>query len=347
VEAGVTLGELARVLASQGNFLPLDAPLADATIGGVSATNQSGPRRLAYGSARDLALGVRAVLPKGDVVRFGGKVMKNVAGYDMTKLLIGSWGTLGVITEMTFRLLPLPEVEKSLLAVFPSLEEAAGAASAVLASQLLPSALELVSAKGTRSVTAAAGISVLADGYVLAIDLEGFHEAVERQILDLTALSQRGGAKEVRLIEGDEQVRLWAALRDFCRVASTHDVPVVGLKVSVPISQVQGIFGLVERKAADCGLDCAVVAHAGNGILYPFFFDSAGKVPVLVQLVHDLQFDAGKACGEAVVEWAPPEIKKQLAVWGEPRPDWSLMRRLKAELDPNGILNPGRFVGGI
>jgi glycolate oxidase FAD binding subunit len=347
VEAGVTLGELARVLASQGNFLPLDAPLADATIGGVAATNQSGPRRLAYGSARDLALGVRAVLPKGDAVRFGGKVMKNVAGYDMTKLLIGSWGTLGVITEMTFRLLPLPEAEKSLLAVFPSLEEAAGAASAVLASQLLPSALELVSAKGSKSVTGAAGISELAEGYVLAIDLEGFHEAVERQIVDLTALFQRGGAKEVRLVEGDEQGRLWAALRDFSRVALAHDTSVVGLKLSVPISQVQGLFGLAERKAADCGLDCAVISHAGNGLVYPFFFDSAGRIPVLVQLIHALQIDAEKAGGEAIVEWAPPEIKKQVAVWGEPQPAWSMMRRLKVELDPNGILNPGRFVGGI
>jgi glycolate dehydrogenase FAD-binding subunit len=347
VEAGVTLGELRRVLASQGNFLPLDAPFDNSTIGGIVATNQTGPKRLAYGSARDLVLGVKAVLPNGEVLRFGGKVVKNVAGYDMTKLLIGSWGTLGVITEMTFRLLPLPESEKSLLAVFPSLEKAARAASAILASQLLPSALELVSPAGFRLVEPKAVISGPGDGYVLAIDLEGFHEAVEREIVDLTALSQREGAKEVRTVVGDEQEQLWTALRDFSRGALANDDSSVGLKITVPISQTQPLFGLAERKAADCGLGCAVIAHAGNGVLYPFFFGSAGKMPLLVQVIHDVQYDAERAGGEAMVEWAPPEVKKRVAVWGEPQPTWSLMRRLKAGLDPNGILNPGRFVGGI
>jgi glycolate dehydrogenase FAD-binding subunit len=346
VEAGVPQGELKRVLASQGNFLPLDAPFDDATIGGIVATNQSGPKRLAYGSARDLALGLKAVLPNGDIVRFGGKVVKNVAGYDMTKLLIGSWGTLCVITEITFRLLPLPETEKTLLAFFPSLEKAAAAGSAILASQLLPSALELVSGTASKFV-AGAGISEPAEDYILAVDLEGFHEAVERQIVDLTSLSQQRGANEVKVVEGDEQEQLWKGLRDISRRALAQDDSVVGLKVDAPISQTQALFGLVERKAADCGLGCAVIAHAGNGVLNAYFFGSAGKTTVLVQVIHDVRYDAERAGGDAIVEWAPAEIKKRVPVWGEPQPTWSMMRRLKAGLDPNGILNPGRFVGGI
>jgi glycolate oxidase FAD binding subunit len=349
VEAGVPMGVLQRTLAADGNWLPLDARFADATIGGVIATNESGPKRLLYGSARDLTLGVRAVLPSGESVRFGGKVMKNVAGYDMTKLLIGSWGTLGVITEMTFRLLPRPEIEKSLLATFATLEQAGKAVSAILASQLVPSALELISPAGWKHVAAAAGApaSAPAGGYILAIDLEGFHEAVERQVLDVTALAQKEGAKDVSILEGEEQGRLWSGLRDTSLAVLGADNWVVGLKISVPISRVEELFRFAEQKAAECKLNCAVLSHAGNGILYPFFGGAAGRITVLVRIVNDLQYAAEEAGGSAIVEWAPWEIKEQVAVWGEPRPEWSLMRRLKAEFDPAGILNPGRFVGGI
>ncbi len=347
VDAGVLMGELKRALAEQGNFLPLDAPFADATIGGVIATNQSGPKRLLYGSARDLTLGLRAVYPTGESVRFGGKVMKNVAGYDMTKLLIGSWGTLGVITEMTFRLLPLPEVEKSLLLSFASLEEASKAASTILASQLVPSALELVNPAGWKHVAVAARISAPAEGYILAIDLEGLHEAIERQILDLKVLAEGEGANDVAVLEGDDQASLWSGLRDFSRAVPGNDVWVVGLKIGVPISRVEELFRFAEKKAAEYKLDCAIVAHAGNGILYPFFVDAARRIPELVRTINDLQYAAEQIGGNAIVEWAPWAVKEQVAVWGEPRAEWSLMRRLKAEFDPAGILNPGRFVGGM
>ena len=341
VEAGVTLDELSRVLAAQGNFLPLDAPFAEATVGGVVATNSSGPKRLLYGSARDLTLGVRAVTACGDVVRFGGKVMKNVAGYDMTKLLIGSFGSLGVITEVSFRLLPFPEMEKTLVVTFPSLEHAWKAVTAILASQLVPSAIELLNATGWQRV------SNHGAGYQLTLNLEGFHEAVERQVADVRKLANKEGAQEVVTLEGDEQRRLWSSLRDFSRAAIANDGSVVGMKIGVPISALEELFRLAEQKAAESGLECAIMAHAGNGVLYPFFGDSAGRVPVLVQVVHDLQNAAVKAGGSAIVEWAPWAVKEQVAVWGEPRPEWSLMHRLKAELDPNGILNPGRLVGGI
>lgn len=341
VEAGVTLGELERVLGSQGNFLPLDAPFVDSTVGGVIATNSSGPKRLLYGSARDLTLGVRAVLPSGDTVRFGGKVMKNVAGYDMTKLLIGSFGSLGVVTEATFRLLPLPEMEMTLVLSFDSLESSARAVKALLASQLVPSAIELVNATGWQCV------SQPGEGYHLVVDLEGFHEAVDRQIADLTRLAKGEGANKIEIFEGDDQRRMWSRLRDFSRSALKNNALVVGLKIGVPISCLEEIFQFAEKKAIECGLDCAVLAHAGNGILHPFIGGAQESLPVMVGAIQEIQFAAEKTGGSAIVEWAPWAVKKQVAVWGEPRPDWSLMRCLKAELDPNGILNPGRFVGGI
>lgn len=347
VEAGVTLSELKRVVAVQGNLIPLDPPFANATLGGIIATNGSGPKRLAYGSARDIVLGMRAVLPTGAQVRFGGKVVKNVAGYDMTRLLIGSWGTLGVITEMTFRLLPRPEAESSVLAIFPSLDQASGASGALFASQLLPSAVELVNGAGYKYVEVEAESIGLAGDYILAIDFEGFDEAVKRQVRDVTALCSKEGAKEVISVEGDRQERLWSALTDFHRGVSANNSAVVGLKSSVPISQVHGLIALSEKTAAQNGLECALIAHAGSGIIYTFFRVVSGNTQTLVQVIRDVQFAAEKAGGEAVVEWAPTEFKKQVPVWGEPQPSWSLMRRLKAEFDPKGILNPGRFVGGI
>jgi glycolate oxidase FAD binding subunit len=147
VEAGITLAEVQKKLAGtgKGSFLPLDPPYSEqATIGGIIATNSSGPRRYLYSSARDLLLGLKAVSPHGDVVAFGGKTVKNVSGYDMTKLMIGSWGALGVITEITTKLLPLPEASATLLASFGDLVKAGAMTRKILHSVLLPSAMELM-----------------------------------------------------------------------------------------------------------------------------------------------------------------------------------------------------------
>lgn len=341
VQAGVTLGELKSVLATQGNFLPLDAPLAASTIGGVIATNSSGPKRLLYGSARDLTLGISAVLPRGGCVRFGGKVMKNVAGYDMTKLLIGSFGTLGVITEVTLRLLPLPEMASTLVATFSSLDKAADLVTEILASQLNPSAVELINAAAWRNTGAGSG------GYYLAIGLEGFHEAVTRQVRDLTALGKKQGAEGIDTWEGEEQERLWSSIRDFGGLPPFKSAECVGLRIGVPISKVHDLFCLAEKRAGESGLECAIAAHAGSGVLNAFFVNPAFGAYVPLQLIRELRSAAEKAGGHLVVEYGPWGVKEQAGVWGEPRPEWELMSKLKAKIDPNGVLNPGRFVGGI
>ena len=221
VQAGVTVGELQRTLAAGGSRLPLDPPFAASTLGGVVAANQSGPKRLAYGSARDLVLGLRVVLPEGDTVRFGGKVMKNIAGFDMSKLFVGSWGTLGIITEITLRVLPRPESEKTLLAAFSSLDDASRATGEILASQLLPPAIELVNPSAWDRVAGAAlvghpaaSISRPGEGYLLVFGLEGFQEAVERQGTDVVSLCTRVGAWQTAALEGAPQGRLWSAIRD-------------------------------------------------------------------------------------------------------------------------------------
>src|SRR5512136_2062805 len=152
-ESGITLNEVQKSLAKvgKGYFLPLDPPFTEkATLGGIVATNSNGPKRLLYGTARDLIIGTKAVFPNGDIVVSGGKTVKNVSGYDMCKLLIGSYGTLGILCEMTFKLLPLPEKEATLSLSFTKLEEADGFAREVRSSQLIPSSLEILNAAAVR-----------------------------------------------------------------------------------------------------------------------------------------------------------------------------------------------------
>ncbi len=211
VEAGMTLSAIQEKLAGtgKGSFLPLDPPYTDkATIGGIIATNGSGPRRYLYNTARDLLLGLKAVTPTGDIVAFGGKTVKNVSGYDMTKLMIGSWGALGVITEITTKLLPLPEASATLLVSFETLAKAGALTRKVLHSSLLPSAMELM------DVTAAGQLGVKGK-YLVAFSLEGVGEAVERQVAEIGEMGKKEGAIDVKVLKDQEDRTFWILVRDF------------------------------------------------------------------------------------------------------------------------------------
>jgi glycolate oxidase FAD binding subunit len=211
VEAGLTLADVQKRLAGEnkGYFLPLDPPYSEkATIGGIIAANASGPKRFIYGSARDLLLGIKAVTPTGEIVSFGGKTVKNVSGYDMTKLLVGSWGGLGVITEITTKLLPLPEASATVLLSFAKPAAAGLFIRKIIHSALLPSAVELLESK------AAARLGEKAN-YLAAFSLEGVPEAVERQIAEIGDAALKEGAVAVKVLKETEDQTFWIRLRDF------------------------------------------------------------------------------------------------------------------------------------
>lgn len=340
VEAGVTLAAVQEKLAGtgRGSFLPLDPPYTDqATIGGIIATNGSGPRRYVYNTARDLLLGIKAVTPNGDIVAFGGQTVKNVSGYDMTKLMIGSWGALGVITEITTKLLPLPEASATLLTLFGDLAGAGSLTRRIIHSVLLPSAVELTDEK-------AAGLLGVKAKYLVAFSLEGVGEAVERQLADIAGTAKEEGALETRVLKGGEDRAFWRAVRDLPLAA---DVSVV-LKSNFLISRQTEMLGAYERMARAAGIDCAFVGHAGNGILRSYFLGKAGGQPgPSAELIGRFTDEAVKQEGNCVVESCPGDLKAAIRVWGRPRGDEALMRRLKEEMDPAGVLSPGRFVGEI
>ena len=340
VEAGITLAEVQKRLAGtgKGSFLPLDPPYSEqATIGGIIATNSSGPRRYLYNSARDLLLGLKAVNPNGDLVAFGGKTVKNVSGYDMTKLMIGSWGTLGVITEITTKLLPLPEASATLLASFGDLAKAGSVTRKILHSVLLPSAMELMDGKAAGQIGEKAR-------YLVAFSLEGVGEAVDRQVAEIGELAKREGAVDTKVLKGEDDRTFWIRVRDFA-LASTASVI---LRSNVVISKLTEILGNYEKMAQAAGVDCALIGHAGNGILTSYILNyDAAKMGPVVDLIGKFTDEAAKHEGNLIVESSPRDLKERVSVWGRPRSDEVVMRRLKGTVDPGGVLNPGRFVGGV
>lgn len=325
-QAGVRLADLQERLARADQFLPLDPPYAEATVGGVVAANASGPRRLGYGTARDLVLGLKAVLPDGTLIRAGGQVMKNVAGYDLVKLFIGSLGTLGLITEVTFRLFARPEADKTfLVSRLGELDEAVSLALRLLDLKLQPSALEVISPEE--------------GDYSVGVRVEGATEAVEWQIREMGRVCREGAGGGVEVLEGEGQSRWWRFGEE-----SRISHPVV-CKVSVVISEVGRAMGGAREEAREQGLPCALQAHVGSGIVYACLAEASPER--LAQTIEGLRVQAIRLGGHLVVESAPPSVKERVSVWGPPRADWPVMAALKAQFDPYGILNPGRFVGGI
>ena len=315
VRAGTPVSELQSVVAGAGQQLALDTPYPDATVGGTLAVATSGPRRLLYGTARDLLIGVTFVRADGVVAAAGGKVVKNVAGYDFGKLLTGSYGTLGVITEAVFRLHPLPAARRYVSVDAPDAMTAGRLALAVLGSQVVPTAVELEVGPATVRVT---------------VLLEGVPAGVGSRTETVLALLGAGTTT------ADEPPEGFAAL--------PFDADGTGLKVTASLSGVGPVLAATQRLGREHGLDLAVrgsaagVLHAGTG---------PGADPVAVAtVVERLRAVAAPYDGTVTVLTAPAPVREQVDLWGAV-PGLDLMRRLKAELDPARRLSPGRFVGGI
>ncbi len=344
VQAGMVLSEYQEHLGRHGQFLSLDPPgAARATIGGILAANASGPRRLRYGTARDLLIGLRVANPDGTVTKGGAKVVKNVTGYDMNKLYVGSLGTLGVIVEATFRLYPLPACERTWVAAFSDAAKARSVVGKILGSPLVPSALELLNEAAAREVGRQLRAPSDVRGVVLAVAFASVPEAVEAQIR--TAQAVAGDADEHEVLEGQAHEAFWTAVRDF----NADNGFAVVLKASVLLDKVAEAVEYGERLAAQHGLRTAVISEAGTGIIRFYFRADAGTHGDVrwVDVVEPLRAFAVQAKGSLVVRDSPAAVKKQVDVWGPPRQDFALMQGLKEQFDPGGILNPGRFVGGI
>ena len=343
VQAGKTLADFQHHLAEHGQFLALDPPLGqESTIGGILAVNASGPSRHAYGTARDLILGIRAVQADGRIIKAGGRVVKNVAGYDLSRLFIGSLGSLGIIVEASFRLAPLPRAERTAVVLLPSAQEAWRFVAQT--ANLSLRAVELLNALALRQVATVR--EAAEDGYALLLAAAGEPAAVERSLKEIGELSRRAAASLAE-VDGSAQSQLWQAIADLARPSSPGGAALV-CKAAVLPSQVPALSERIETMGRELGLAPLLVSHLTAGIVY-----SAWPLPQDegVQRALDLattlrQVVAGLG-GSLVVEACPLALKEKIDVWGEPAGDFPLMRRIKEQFDPQGILNPGRFLGRL
>ncbi|MGH7767307.1 MAG: FAD-binding oxidoreductase, partial [Candidatus Binatia bacterium] len=288
VQAGMRLAPLQEILGRRRQFLPLDPPHpARATVGGIVAANVNGPRRMMYGGVRDLVVGMKMVLATGERIKAGGKVVKNVAGYDLGKLFIGSLGTLGIITEATFRMAPLPETAASFVASGP-LDRCAQFAAKLSRSPLLPAAVTILSP---------GAVDIPGQTPAVAVWVEGFEEAVARHLHELEAIARRAGVTGQALRAASHQ-RLWEEIRDF----GANDTGVL-YRLTVPAGSVPEILtGL----SSDAEKEGCYVAHAATGTIYVSMKGDGGGMKWFAKFA----VLAGSQRGHAVIAAAPAELKQ-------------------------------------
>jgi glycolate oxidase FAD binding subunit len=360
VGAGMSFAALTPLTAAHRQMLPLQYPFSTATLGGLIATNAYAPKRLRYGGIRDLLLGLRIALPSGEIAHFGGRVVKNVAGYDMCKLFLGSLGTLGIIVEATFRLHALPERDETLLAGIPSLGSGAAAVAQLMATQLLPSQILLLDPIATQAVAPEPVTQSIAGRALLLVSCEGMDEAVERQLAEVTRICQGHGASSVQVFSGERQLQLQHRLEALTFAPSPWPSPLEGessggarlvLRLGTLPSQVAPVMEAATRALQPLTSDAMIIGDCGVGsVKICLGLDDLTMGAIAAPLLGALRDVAGLVAGHggfAVAESAPPAAKAQLEVWGAPPSSFPLLKALKHKFDPEGVLSPGRFIGGL
>ena len=351
VEPGVVTGQLQQEVEKVGLFYPPDpASLAVSTMGGNVAECAGGPRGVKYGVTRDYVIGLEVVLPTGEIINTGGKTIKNVTGYDMTKLITGSEGTLGVITKIIVRLLPLPEAKKTMLAVFARIEDACETVSEIISSGIIPTTLELLDNIYIRNIEeyAKVGLPVDADA-VLLIEVDGDKEILDKQIAKIEGICKKLGAIQVRIAKTKEESdELWRARRSAFASVSRVKPTIIGEDATVPRSNIPSAVKRIREIAEKYNVTIAVLGHAGDGNLHATLLADETDTEEMTRIhqaideifVATVELD-GALSGEHGIGRAKSKfITMQTGKFG-----LEVQRRIKNALDPNNILNPGVMFG--
>lgn len=337
VEAGLSLSTLQADLAQSQQCVALDPAYPDtATIGGLIATRDVGSLRHRYGSLRDMCIGITFVRADGQLVKAGGRVVKNVAGYDLMKLMTGAYGTLGIISEVTLRLYPVLETSSTVL-VSGSQREVTELTQSLLRSALTPTAVDLLSASVLQT-------GLIAGEMGLAVRLQSVAESVAVQCDRI--LDQAQGLSTLRL-EGNQDADFWQQLTH--RFWQTPDASAIVCKFGVVPTQATHVLSQLTQYCQQRGITCFGRIHAGSGTgvlrLEP---EGIGNEPSsAVEWVGALRSHCQQAHGFLTVLEAPPELKQTVDIWGYAGNALASMQQLKQQFDPHKILNPDRFVGGI
>lgn len=351
VEPHVITGDLQDAVEAVGLFYPPDpASLRQSVIGGNVAECAGGPRAFKYGVTKQYVLGLEAVLPTGEVIRTGGKVVKNVVGYDLTHLLVGSEGTLAIITKIILKLIPKPPMQVTMRAVFPSVRHAVSAVTGLIRARVVPVALELIDGASLEAVAKYLDVRSLAQAgtaALLLIEVDGLAEQVAAEAERVEAACLEAGSTEfLRAVTDEERVELWRVRREISPALKLIAPLKFNHDVVVPKARIPELFDLVESLRAKYRLRIPCFGHVGDGNIHVNFMvmpDDEDEIrrarEAEAELFRGVVALEGSISGEHGIGFS----KKKYVRLELSDDTIDLMRRVKAAFDPNGILNPGKI----
>ncbi|MED4934457.1 glycolate oxidase subunit GlcD [Heyndrickxia coagulans] len=348
VEPGVITLDMIKAVEAKGLFYPPDpSSMKISTIGGNINENSGGLRGLKYGVTRDYVLALEAVLASGEVIRTGGKLAKDVAGYDLTRLLVGSEGTLAVITEATLKLLPMPEAKKTMLALYQDIEACAQTVSDIIANRIIPATLEFLDQPTLQAVEAFAHIGLPTNvKAVLLIEQDGPQEVVERDIEKIAEICRKQHAVDVKVAASPEHAEALMTARRSALSALARLKPTTILEdATVPRSEVAKMVVAINEIAEKYGLHIGTFGHAGDGNLHPTCLadirdqDEMERVEKAFAEIFQKAIELG---GTITGEHGVGRAKAPYLEWKLGETGIGVMNAIKNALDPNHILNPGK-----
>jgi glycolate oxidase len=347
VEPNVITADLQRAVEAVGLFYPPDpASLEQSSLGGNVAECAGGPRAFKYGTTKRYVLGLEVVLPTGEVLHTGSKAVKNVVGYDLTQLLVGSEGTLAIVTRITLRLIPKPPARETLAAAFAGIADAVRAVTGLIAARVVPAAIELIDEASLRAAASHSGRS-FAGQALLIVECDGSAPAVADEIARVAEACRSAGALDLtRAANDDERAALWLVRRQVSLALRATGLLKINHDVVVPRGRVPDLFDVVEELRQRFGLHIAAFGHAGDGNIHvnlmvdPQDTDARARAGSAERLLFERVVALeGSISGEHGIGFAKaPYLALELA------PEQiALLKRVKAAFDPNGILNPGKI----
>lgn len=337
LEPGMKFGDFQEFVGKHGLWLPLDPPGGPrASLGGIAATNAAGPLRLAFGAPRDIIVGLKIATTQGKVIKTGGRVVKNVTGYDVGKLLIGSYGTLGVIVEVSLKLFPHPPARSTYALSAGTLGIARDLRRRILASPVTPARMVLSHGSATSGHPREPE---------LWIEMHGSPKLLERATREVSSHAAAAGAA-ARGVDPAEAEADWKRLTDIQSWILEKFPGALVLKVMLPDSAVEELISRAEQDAAAEKSECAVIAQLGVGIVHICLMSEIG-VESQAALIRRLRAASEALGGALIIEGCPIPIKQQFDIWGTPGSDFALMKQMKSVWDPKETLSPGRGLGRI
>jgi len=347
LQPGVITGDLMKAVEAQGLFYPPDPNSWEmCTMGGNVAENAGGPRALKYGVTRDYVIGLEWVLPSGEVLRVGRRTLKGVAGYDLVGLFVGSEGTLGVATEITVQLLPLPRHVKTALAVFDSVHTAARSITAVLAAGILPRTLELIDDTALLAVRNRGFPFPPGAGSAVIIEVDGHgEEGVFAELVQLGEVCERHGASEVLVAQDESQrEKLWAARRQVSPALRALKPHKISEDIAVPRSRIPEVIRALKQMGEELGLLVATYGHAGDGNLHANLLYDGPHQRALVERGIQKMLEITVSLGGTITgEHGVGHAKREYLALEQSEGLLEFQRNLKAFFDPKGLLNPEKI----